>query len=268
MEHSRLLKTKHVCCIPKILLLNKKCGIMKVYAFLVGINKCHSRTKKCIFALWCLQHLQGECGSANGAACDPLWAGEGPASSSFIQLPVQLGTWPWNDLTIWPAQDPAADPHPFPTGKTPHHTHSESTQPGLVKEKWQDIKWTHTSLTSSLQSIVAWIVHPLGKEPPLCLALHVAIPIILKQWLQPTKTIWNRHILFDLVCFGLSYRFVLANQMVFIVLVNNTVRHFHQANCNIVFDFYLSVFYLLWCLTYLTVIFPCFTKLTFFYALL
>lgn len=117
------------------------------------IRKCYSRNKKLIFALWYLQQLQGQSGRANGAACDPLWAGERPASSGFIQLPVQFGTWPWDDITVWPAQDPAADPHPLPAGKTPHHPHSESTQPSLVTANVRSARSTRP-----VESIVAWTV--------------------------------------------------------------------------------------------------------------
>lgn len=110
---------------------------MKKNKFFIFIKKWYQTQD----SLWCLQlpllqQLQDKCGGANWTACDQLWGGEGPAFSGFIQLPVQLRTWPWDDITVWPAQDPAADPHPLPAGKTPHHPHSES--PSMVRIKQTD----------------------------------------------------------------------------------------------------------------------------------
>lgn len=112
---------------------------------------------KFISTLWCLQWLHSESVGANGAACDQLWCGEGPVSSGFVQLPVQLGTWPRDNIWVWPAQDPTADPHPLSAGKTSHYPRSESPQPGLVKTCVPHLKWP--KFLTTVRSGVDWIVH-------------------------------------------------------------------------------------------------------------
>ena len=79
------------------------------------------------FAVLMFQWLQGGRGRPDGAARHPIRAGQRPAASHPVQLPVQPGARPEDsEHRIQPARDPAADPQPLPSGKTFNNTSCES----------------------------------------------------------------------------------------------------------------------------------------------